>query len=740
MKTRVFLAILLLVVVAILYCSDDPNENAEYQRKTRELKALSERFKAETGFEGDISYNLQKAKFSILHGTFYNIQLKDPQNEELAERALDQVMLTMSPFTSAREGQLFPLNIESNQSAVSKKWEQRVNGYGVYPGGYIRIAYNISTNEFVISDATADIPNTPIPINISKDDAKEIMINEYKKSEFYNGRIRGSSQEPSIGYHRISTVGDPTPYRLFWSMMFFQVSYSIDAETLEIYQYENTMKYYNYSVKGKTYKPTISGLVFDPTTPPISPLKAIHVENGSEADYTDLNGIIQLSSVPQDNFTVSLESERWDIRSIYCGTNALNVHYYTEIDSMNYETIIQDTIDTQDLLNPTDPSLYAANIYYHLQKIDSVFTNLSSSFSDVNYPVIFNDNEALPANDWGGIFEVNLNTGALAIHYQNGYNPYIIMHELSHFFTYNRMNNATFASTMGNDAMDEAFAEYWLGKGLDTNSFIRNYDGNSIAIDLLDIYNVQSSSIYNPQGLPLNEDFYSWYYCGMPIAAVWDNIRVSLWFDNFDSKLLEALEAVIEDDQDKHKPRYFFNLLMQNANTATQNIIKDAYNSRGLHFYPTVESYSSGQKGRNIFGLNDPVNVKVTNCPQNTRINIYVVKHGDYTYTDGAPISSLSSFYPNGFSPNTTATTDASGDWDGQIWVATEEGEYDIIVDIGSPTTPDDTIHFAFSAADVMDGFDGRTEPGFMVKDNGIDVVVAIDASPSIKKPLLLSQ
>ncbi|MDD2227797.1 MAG: hypothetical protein PHY48_00110 [Candidatus Cloacimonetes bacterium] len=101
-------------------------------------------------------------------------------------------------------------------------------------------------------------------------------------------------------------------------------------------------------------------------------------------------------------------------------------------------------------------------------------------------------------------------------------------------------------------------------------------------------------------------------------------------------------------------------------------------------------------------------------------------RDGDYTYTDGAPVSALSSFYPNGFTPNTTATTDASGVWSGQIWVATEEGEYDIIVDIGSPTTPDGLIHYAFSGADVMDGFDGRTEPGFMVKDINIDVVMAM--------------
>jgi hypothetical protein len=734
MKTRAIVTLLLLALCMAIYASEDINDPEVYWRKTQEMNQMAERFKAETGFVGYIGHNLQFMKFSQMSGNFSGIQLTDPQDTTLAGLAIDQVLLRMAPFISAREGQLFPLKIESSQYSVAKKWEQRVNGYSVYPGGFIRIAYIPETQKFHINDSTADIPNTPIPINISKEDAQEIMFNVYKQSEFYDNRITRSYREPSIGYIRIPTSKDPLQYRLCWSLGFFSDWYCIDVETLEIYHDKAHDLRYDYAVKGKTYKPTISGLVFDPTNPPESPLKAIHVENGSEADYTDLNGIIPLSSVPQDNFTVSLRSTRWDIRSVYYGTNALNVHYVTEIDSMNYETVIQDTIDTQDLLNPRPPSLYAANIYYHLQRIDSVFTNLSSSFSNVNYPVIFNDNEALPANDWGGIFQVYPD-GVIEIHYHNGYNPYIILHELSHFYTYNRMNSLTFsgvASTMLVKAMDEAFAEYWLGKGLDTNSFIRNYDGNSIAIDLLDMYNVQSSSIYNTQGLPLNEDFYSWYYCGMPIAAVWDNIRMSLLFDNFDSKLLEALAAVDENDQNRYKPRYFYNILMSNSTPAAQKIIDKAYSDRGLHFYPKVESYSGGNKSRNIYSFNDTVYVNITNAPQNTKIAVYLIRHGDYGYINGASVEGIDQYFPAGFSPIANVQTNAEGKWSGPLWVVSEDGEFDIIVDFGSPTTPDGHIYFAFNAANVRDGFDGLTEPGFTVNSDAIELAVALDYTSSM--------
>ncbi|MDY0127465.1 MAG: T9SS type A sorting domain-containing protein [Candidatus Cloacimonadaceae bacterium] len=741
MKSYMFCVFLILLMVVPLM-GIPYEQTEEYTQKQAILNERAVRFKAETGFEGDITFNHQDMKFSQLYGIFNDIRLTAPQDTISAEGAFDKVLLKITPFISAREGQLIPSIIERSQYMVSKKWEQKINGYSVHPGGIISISYNIDTQEFIINDSTVDIPNTPIPINISKEDAKQIMINEYKKSEYYNGRVRGSSQEPSIAYNRISTSKDPLQYRLYWSMMFFQVSFSIDVETLEIHQHMNIMMYNMLAVKGKTYKPTISGLVFDPTTPPESSLRGINVMNGDQNGFTDPNGCIQLSLSPQENYKVSLRSERWDIRSIYNESNSLNVDYYTEIDPMSYETNVLDFIDTQDELNPAPPSLYAANIYYHLQNQDDFFTERSPSFSSVTYPVIYNDNEALPANDWGGVFEVNYNTGTVAIHYYNGFNPYIIMHELSHFYTFNRMNSLTFsgvASTMLDKAMDEAFAEYWLGRGLVTNSHIRNYNGNSIAIDLLDIYDIHSSAIYNNLSLTLNEDFYSWYYCGMPIAAVWEDIRTSLWFDDFDIKLLGALTSITVNDQDLSKPRYFYNVLMRTSTPNAQMIIDKAYSGRGFHFTPQVESYSEADRSRNVFSPGDQVHAKITKAPQNTPFDVYVIRHDDYTYVDGANVSTLTPHLASGFSnPITGNRTDNEGKWSGLIWtIPTElenvDGGYDIIVNFGSPEAPDNRIHFTYTAANVMDGFDGLHVPGFTVTTpTTIDIVLALDCSPSM--------
>ncbi|MCB5272419.1 MAG: hypothetical protein LHW56_11360 [Candidatus Cloacimonetes bacterium] len=231
---RVFVALLLLAIYTAIYAGEDITDPEVYWRKTQEMNQRAERFKAETGFEGYLGHNLQYMKFTQTSGNFSGIQLTAPQDTTMARLAFDQVLLRMFPFISAREGQLFPLKIESSQYSVAKKWEQRVNGYSVYPGGFIRIAYIIETQRFNINDSTVDIPNTPIPIKISKEDAKQIMINEYKKSDDYYFRVAGGLGEPRIGYNRVSTGDDPVPYRLYWSMGFFKDYYMIDVETLEL--------------------------------------------------------------------------------------------------------------------------------------------------------------------------------------------------------------------------------------------------------------------------------------------------------------------------------------------------------------------------------------------------------------------------------------------------------------------------------------------------------------------------
>ncbi|MDD4308846.1 MAG: hypothetical protein PHO32_00540 [Candidatus Cloacimonetes bacterium] len=285
--------------------------------------------------------------------------------------------------------------------------------------------------------------------------------------------------------------------------------------------------------------------------------------------------------------------------------------------------------------------------------------------------------------------------------------------------------------------MDEACANYLCGAP--TNNSILPGIGNYCDMSLLNSL---------PASASLNEDLYAKYANSLCISSAWWSLRNNQYFGQVepgknavDTLLVKGLNVVYNESQYnssyRYIPRYFYNILMKRVDTdsepwplnAKQIAINDAYTSRGLHFYPKVESISSGNSSRNIFGLNEPVHVQISDCPQNTRINIYVIKHGDYNYTDGAPVSALSSFYASGFTPITTVSTDPSGNWSGLIWTTPSlaedgVGDYDIIVDIGSHTAPDGIIHFVFSGANVMDGFDGRTASGFSVIDNGIDVVM----------------
>lgn len=240
MNAKALVTMLLLLLCTMIFASEDAGDTADHELKTQELNQLAERFKAETGFNGDISFNHNDMKISQIKGSFRSIQMKATQDTALAMGVIDQVQQIVTPFISAREGQLFPKGVYNNEYTISRKWEQKVNGYKVHPGGYLYIAYNIPTDEFVVTDATADISNDPVPMNISQEEAKQILINEYRKSEF-NDEQRGFSHDPSIGYFKIPTSKHPSQFRLYWTMMFWRVSFSIDVESLEIAQTMTTL-------------------------------------------------------------------------------------------------------------------------------------------------------------------------------------------------------------------------------------------------------------------------------------------------------------------------------------------------------------------------------------------------------------------------------------------------------------------------------------------------------------------
>jgi hypothetical protein len=229
----------------------------------------------------------------------------------------------------------------------------------------------------------------------------------------------------------------------------------------------------------------------------------------------------------------------------------------------------------------------------------------------------------------------------------------------------------------------------------------------------------------------------------MPIASAWwelredyDNFDYSA-VDSFDKLLIKQLEIISNNlEVLRYKPRYFFNLLMNEVATDRENWmlnsdqekIIDAYAQRGLHLYPKVISTNGNEVEKNIFGVNDSVYVSISNLPQNTPITIHIVEHQEYTDNIAIPAGVISSI--------SEITSDNDGEWSGPIWLnGLVEGDYDIIVDIGEQGSPGyGYLNFAFSnAGNTIDGIDGLTEPGFKIVDEAIDVILAIDVTGSMQ-------
>ncbi|MCB5267359.1 MAG: hypothetical protein LHW46_04520, partial [Candidatus Cloacimonetes bacterium] len=103
-----------------------------------------------------------------------------------------------------------------------------------------------------------------------------------------------------------------------------------------------------------------------------------------------------------------------------------------------------------------------------------------------------------------------------------------------------------------------------------------------------------------------------------------------------DTLLIAGLGIVGRDILDnaayRYKPRYFYNILMDRVDDVSapyslnpkQIAINEAYESRGFHFTPQVESFSEGNRSRNVFSPGDQVHVKITKAPQNTAFTVYV--------------------------------------------------------------------------------------------------------------------
>ena len=731
MKPQALIMILLLLCTAI-FASEDGSNAAEYERKTRELNQLAERFKAETGFVGKISNDTNRMCLGYYEGRFADIQISAKADTVSFRLAFEQILDKVLPYTYSHRGQLSRSRITNTFGVIETAYYQQVNGYRVEGAGKLSIAYEPGRNGFAIGNGTVDISNELVQINISLDQAIQIGIQRYDPNYNFIPDNELTHPRTKLRYFPIPNEDGIEQYRLCYMVAFWGLAIFIDPSSGNIIDTKTWIIHdYHCTVDGEVYESNYSG--YSVNSLGYIPIPDVFIGTDNFFGWTDNNGYVAILDSTLVNLNIKLN---------YQGLFSLCEYPDTiRVKTPDYINTVQDSIVVRFHDNPCN----ALNVYYHalnqyhsLDGLSPLSRNLFGMRIIGNMPSSMN---------YYGEFDPLYN--AIRIREDIGQYSHVTRHELSHAFIYDKLNSAFFHNTdQSKRAMDEAFAVYLPCSVINSNLYI-NSPGRAHDIAHYSVSDVLVNYSQDYPNYVLNEDFYQEYFCRYPIASAWWSLRGNSLFPSseqgvagVDTLLVAGLKRVSreipQNNAYRYKPRYFYNILMNqvadgsapNSLNPKQIAIDKAYTGRGLHFTPQVESYSAANKLRNVFAPGDKVHLNISKAPQNTPFTVYVIRHDDYTYVDDANVSTLLPHLANGFSqPITGNHTDAQGMWNGLIWtiptgLANVDGGYDIIVDFGSPNAPDNKLHFTYTAANVLDGFDGLHEPGFTVYDDGSTFVV----------------
>jgi len=234
MKSYLFGVFLLLLMVVPLIGL--PYEQmVEYNQKQAVLDERAARFKAETGFEGELTYNYYDMKFMRYSGQFTTIQFPTAKDSTSYRQAFNSVLEIILPYISARRIQLIEADFRLSTWNNSITYRQLVNGYPIESCGRLIISYKLAQKRIVILDETVDIPLATYGDIISQEDAFNIAWNHFVKTEHFSEKTPKSRSKTSIIYRNRILNGNPQPYELCWKVAFPGILYYINANTSEFY-------------------------------------------------------------------------------------------------------------------------------------------------------------------------------------------------------------------------------------------------------------------------------------------------------------------------------------------------------------------------------------------------------------------------------------------------------------------------------------------------------------------------
>ena len=248
MQRSIVIEFLILCVVSTLMAV--PYERTEeYRQKQAILNERAARFKAETGFEGSITYNHQYARFSNITGNFRDIEITAPQDTVSMRQVFDQVVLRMRPYLSAQVNQLYSGGVSCHDMGSRVIYRQIVNGYKIENGwGLLKLSYNNASKKLNILDNTAVINSETVPINISLEKAIKLAQDEISigADEMPNN--------PRIAYTLSGDSTDPRHY-LCYILNFRHKTVCVDVSdsTIRVNRDNRVLKSSNVEVKREVY-------------------------------------------------------------------------------------------------------------------------------------------------------------------------------------------------------------------------------------------------------------------------------------------------------------------------------------------------------------------------------------------------------------------------------------------------------------------------------------------------------
>jgi hypothetical protein len=188
MKYKAFLVALLFMSLFVVHAFGEVTD-AEYWEKVRQLDQLAERFKAETGFTGNVSYYFERMELQSYEGKFADIPFSADADTISFRLACNRILDKIIPYSFAKRSKLSMSRISSRTGYISTDFYQLVNGYRVEGYGFIVITYDAGRYRFDIGDNTVELPDEPLGNIISQREAEMIALKDMNDEHYILAKV-----------------------------------------------------------------------------------------------------------------------------------------------------------------------------------------------------------------------------------------------------------------------------------------------------------------------------------------------------------------------------------------------------------------------------------------------------------------------------------------------------------------------------------------------------------------------